>query len=401
MDGLAFAPLDGVRVLDLTTSVAGPYCTLILAALGADVVKVERPDGGDDTRGWGPPFWEGESAAFLSMNAGKRSLALNVRAPEGLAVARALAARSDVVVQNLRPGLAERLGLGFDDVAAVSPRVVYCSIGAFGKDGPLSAEPGYDPLMQAAGGIMSVTGENGRPPVRAGVSIIDQGTAMWAALAIVAALAARERREGPQLIDTSLYETAVNWMPIHLVNHLASGGVPRPMGSGMAVIAPYEAFEAGDGRWLMVAAGNDRLFAALCGALDRPELADDPRFRTNAERVGNRDALAAWIAATVRAQPAAHWLERLRAAGVPTAPVQRVDEVATHPQTQALGLLQPVLHAQSEDLRLVGLPLSFDGRRLQYGSAPPRLGEHTDAVLREAGVAPSRIDALRAAGVVA
>ncbi len=400
MDGLAFAPLDGVRVLDLTSSVAGPYCTLILAALGADVVKVERPDGGDDTRGWGPPFWDGESAAFLAMNAGKRSLALDLKDPDGLAVALKLAAASDVVIQNLRPGQVERLGLGFEDVAAVSPRVIYCSIGAFGKNGPLSAEPGYDPLMQAAGGIMSVTGEEGRPPVRAGVSLIDQGTGMWAALAIVAALGAREDRPGPQLIDTSLYETAINWLPMQLAGYLASGRVPKRMGSGIAVIAPYEAFEADDGRWLMIAAGNDRLFRALCTAIDCPGLAEDPRFETNADRVTNRDALADLLAETVRARPAADWLARLRAAGVPAAPVQAIDELVDDPQTAALGLLEPVPHPTVEDLRLVGLPLSFGDSRLRHRGAPPRLGEHTDAVLSDAGYSAAEVGDLREAGVV-
>lgn len=400
MDGLAFAPLDGVRVLDLTTSVAGPYCTLILAGLGADVVKVERPDGGDDTRGWGPPFWDGESAVFLAMNAGKRSLALDLKEADGVAVALKLAAASDVVIQNLRPGLMERLGLGFEDVAAVSPRVVYCSIGAFGKSGPLSSEPGYDPLMQAAGGIMSVTGEEGRQPVRAGVSIIDQGTAMWAALAIVAALGAREQRPGPQLIDTSLYETAVNWMPMQLAGYLASGRVPKRMGSGISVIAPYEAFEAEDGRWLMIAAGNDRLYRTLCTAIDCPGLGEDPRFETNADRVTNRDALAALLAETIRTRPAADWLARLRAAGVPTAPVQGIDELVDDPQLAALGLLEPVPHPTVEDLRLVGLPLSFGGSRLRHRGPPPQLGEHTDAVLGDAGYSAAQVGELREAGVV-
>lgn len=400
MDGVAFAPLDGVRVLDLTTSVAGPYCTLILAGLGADVVKLERPDGGDDTRGWGPPFWDGESAVFLAMNAGKRSLALDLKEPDGLAVALKLAAASDVVIQNLRPGLVERLGLGFEDVAAISPRVVYCSIGAFGKSGPLSSEPGYDPLMQAAGGIMSVTGEEGRQPVRAGVSIIDQGTAMWAALAIVAALGAREQRPGPQLIDTSLYETAVNWMPMQLAGYLASGRVPKRMGSGISVIAPYEAFEAEDGRWLMIAAGNDRLYRTLCTAIDCPGLGDDPRFETNADRVTNRDALAALLAETIRTRPAADWLARLRAAGVPTAPVQGIDELVDDPQLAALGLLEPVPHPTVEDLRLVGLPLSFGGSRLRHRGPPPQLGEHTDAVLGDAGYSAAQVGELREAGVV-
>jgi crotonobetainyl-CoA:carnitine CoA-transferase CaiB-like acyl-CoA transferase len=392
-------PLDNIRVLDLTTSLAGPYCTLILAALGADVIKVERPGTGDDTRQWGPPFWEGESVMYLAMNAGKRSIAVDLKATEGVKAVLRVAATVDVFVQNLRPGAADRLGVGFASVSERSPRIVYCSISAFGASGPLSDRPGYDPLMQAAAGIMSVTGEPGRAPVRAGISVVDQGTGMWAAIAILAALSNRERGAAAQLVDTSLYETAVNWLPYQVAGYLASGQVPGPLGSALAMIAPYEAFATRDGL-VMIAAGNDRLFARLCGVLGLPELADDPRFRTNPDRVENRAALTALIAERARAQRSVDLLGQLEAAGVPAAPVQDVAAVAVDPQTESLGLLQSLPHRRIDELRLVALPMSLGGVRFEHRSAAPACGEHTQDVLVEAGYGEEDVERLRAAGVV-
>ena len=287
--------LQGMRVLDVTTSIAGPYCGQILAALGADVVKVERPDTGDDGRAWGPPFWAGEGTMFLSANAGKRSLALSLRDPRGRDALLRLADRADVFLQSLRPGLAEELGLGPEPLRARNPRLVYCSVGAYGRTGPLASEPGYDALMQAAGGLISVTGEPGRPGVRVGTSTIDQGTGAWAAIGVLAALLDRERTGEGSVVDVSLYETAIGYLGYHLVGYLADGTVPRGDGTRFPMVAPYEVLPTRDGA-LMVAAGNDRLFKALCAVLDVPDLVDDPRFRTNADRVGNRDALAALLA---------------------------------------------------------------------------------------------------------
>jgi crotonobetainyl-CoA:carnitine CoA-transferase CaiB-like acyl-CoA transferase len=394
-----FEPLDGIRVLDCTTSLSGPYCTLILASLGADVVKVEHPERGDDTRAWGPPFWNGESATYLAANAGKRSLAVDLKSSEGREVVLRLAASSDVFVQNLRPGLADRLGLGFDDVRERNPRVVYCSIGAFGNVGPLRHQPGYDPLMQAAGGIMSVTGEAGRPPARAGISVVDQGTGMWAAIAVLAALRARDDGAGAQLVDTSLYETAVNWLPYQIAGYLGSGRVPGPLGSALGIIAPYQAFAARDG-WIMVAAGNDRQFAALCEKLGLPGLADDRRFRTNPDRVAHREELAELAAARFRTETVAHWLDALDAAGVPAAPVQNLAEVVASEQTRALGLLQPLEHPEVPEHRLVALPLSVGGERVRHRSAAPSLGEHSRELAAEAGFTREEIDGLLESGVL-
>ena len=392
-------PLEGTRVLDVTTSIAGPYCAQILAALGADVVKVERPDTGDDGRGWGPPFWAGEGAMFLSANAGKRSLALSLRDPRGREALLRLADQADVFLQSLRPGLAEELGLGPEALRAWNRRLVYCSVGAYGRSGPLSREPGYDALMQAAGGLISVTGEAGRPGVRVGTSTIDQGTGAWAAIGVLTALLDRERTGEGSVVDVSLYETAIGYLAYHLVGYLADGTVPRGDGTRFPMVAPYEVLPTRDGV-LMVAAGNDRLFRALCVVVGVPDLVDDPRFETNADRVANRDALATLLAERLATDDTAAWHERLTAAGVPAAPVADVRDVAESPQTEALGILQRLDHSRIDGLRLPALPLSFDGERALHPSAPPDVGQHSTEILREVGYADEEIAALAADGVI-
>lgn len=394
---MPFLPLADIRVVDVTTSLAGPYCTEVLAALGADVVKIEPPRVGDEARTWGPPFWDGESTLFLTVNAGKRSVCIELR--RGLEIVLRLVDRADVFVQSLRPGLADERGLGAEALRARNPRLVYCSIRSFGRAGPWRDRPGYDPLAQAAGGVVSVTGEAGRDGVRAGVSVADQGTGMWGALAIVAALHERERTGAGREVDVSLYETALGFMAYHLTGFLGAGVVPSGRGTEFPSIAPYQAFPARDGR-LMVAAANDRLFAALVEALGLPELGDDPRFATNADRVAHRDELTSLLEVRFAREDRATWLARLGDAGVPAAPVQDVSEVAAAEQTQALGILQELEHPSVAGLRLAAFPVSLDGERLAHRAAPPELGAHTREVLAEAGYSEQEIDELVADGIV-
>jgi len=396
---MANTPLTGMRVLDVTTSIAGPYCAQILAALGADVIKVERPDTGDDGRAWGPPFWNGEGAMFLSANAGKRSLALSLRDPRGLTALLRLVDGADIFLQSLRPGLADELGLGPDALRERNPRLVYCSVGAYGHVGPLSHEPGYDALMQAAGGLISITGEPGQPGVRVGSSLIDQGTGTWAALGVLAALLERDRSGEGSVVDVSLYETALGYIGYHLAGYLADGTVPHGEGTRFPMVAPYQVFATRDGQ-LMIAGGNDRLFAAICAVVELPELAGDPRFLTNPDRVRNRDDLCTILEEALREHDTAHWQARLTEAGVPAAPVADVADVVHAPQTEALGILQPLDHPSIPNLRLTALPLSFNGERALHRSAPPAVGEHTAEVLLEAGYRNDEIAALAAEGVI-
>jgi crotonobetainyl-CoA:carnitine CoA-transferase CaiB-like acyl-CoA transferase len=388
-----------MRVLDVTTSIAGPYCAQILATLGADVIKVERPDTGDDGRAWGPPFWEGESTMFLSANAGKRSLAISLRDPRGREALLRLSDQADVFLQSLRPGLAEELGLGPDDVRTRCPRIVYCSVGAYGHVGPLSREPGYDALMQAAGGLISMSGEPGRPGVRVGSSLIDQGTGTWAALGVLAALLEREHTGAGSVVDVSLYETALGYIGYHLAGYLADGTVPSGQGTRFPMVAPYQVFPTRDGE-IMIAAGNDRLFAAVCDVVGLPGLAGDERFRTNPLRVQNVDELADLLSERLRHDDTAHWREQLSAAGVPAAPVADAADVMSAPQTEALGIMQSLEHPRIPDLRLAALPLSLDGERAEHRSAPPAIGEHTREILREAGYDDAEITDLAADGMI-
>jgi crotonobetainyl-CoA:carnitine CoA-transferase CaiB-like acyl-CoA transferase len=382
-----FAPLAGVRVVDVTSSLAGPYCTEILGALGADVVKVEHPERGDEARAWGAPFFEGSSVLFYAANLNKRSLALDLK--RGRDVLLRLVDSADVFIQSLRPGTSTRLGFGAEELRARKPDLVYCDIGAFGRSGPLKDLPGYDPLLQAFGGIISVTGEPGRPGVRVGASIVDQGTGMWAALGILAALLAG----GGHTVDVSLFETVVGLLPYQLTSYLAGGGVPGRHGTAFPLIAPYQVFRTLDGD-LMIAAGNDGLFARLCNALGLDALASDPRFATNPDRVSQRDELADLIGKRIEGERRAHILARLEQAGVPAAPVNDIGQVAEHEQTAGLGVIQALPEPT------VAFPLSLDGERVLHRLPPPRLGEHTVEILEELGYSAEEIAALEAERVI-
>lgn len=391
--------LAGVRVLDLTRNLAGPYCTMTLGDLGADVVKVERPDGGDDTRQWAPPSWNGLSATFLTMNRNKRSVALDLDDDEGAAIARRLAARSDVLVESFRPGALERRGLGYEAVRDLNPGIVYCSISGFGSRGPLSERPAYDPAMQAFSGLMNMTGEPDQGPVRVGTGIIDLSVGMWSVIAVLAALRERDAGAGGCHVETSLYEAAVGWMTYHIAGYLGSGELPRRQGSGTTMIAPYEVFAVTDGD-MFVGAPNDRIFHRLLEACGLTELDADPRFRSNGERVANRVPLHEVIQDRMRTRSVAEWSAVFTAGGIPHSPVRSVDRLLEDEQLAALEMLAPLPHPDVPDLRLVDLPISREGGRGDMRLAPPKLGQHSDQVLAELGYDEDGIASLRERGTV-
>jgi crotonobetainyl-CoA:carnitine CoA-transferase CaiB-like acyl-CoA transferase len=366
----AALPLAGLCVFEFGHSVAAPFAAQILGDLGAEVIKVEKP-AGDDARRWGPPFWEGESATFQALNRGKRSLCLDLRDATAMARLKALMMeRADIVLQNMRPGQADSLGLGAEALLAAKPSLICCNLGAFGRSGPLAQAPGYDPLMQAFGGLMSVTGEPGRQAVRVGVSMVDMGTGMWAVIGILAALQRRAATGIGGVVDVSLFETAAAWMSVPVAQFLASGEAPERQGSGAQGIVPYRAYRTADGE-LVVAAGNDALFRALAVALERPEWLEDPRFRTNPDRVAHQTTLYPMIEAEMAKRSNAEWMARLDAAGIPCAPVQDVGAMLDHPQTRALGLLQTL---PGTAVQAIGLPVSFDGQRPEPRGPVPRRG---------------------------
>lgn len=368
-------PLDGIVVVELGHSVAAPYAGMILADLGARVIKVENPDGGDYARGWGPPFWRDASSSFASLNRGKEGIVINFADPsDAKRLRRLIVEGADAVIQNLRPGILDRFGLAVDELRAENPSLIWCDIGAFGATGPLAAKPGYDPLVQASTGIMSVTGEGDRPPVRVGVSLVDMGSGMWAVIGLLSSLIARAQTGRGTHVSTSLYETGLAWMMIPLAGYEAAGDIRKPYGSGVAEIAPYQAFRTANG-WLMIAAGNDNLFRKLCSVLGLAHLADDPDYATNAARVTNRAKLIPIIADAVSHRMPDELSAKLDALGVPNSPLLAVDEVARHPQTEALQM-----SIDCDGLRLMGIPLAFDARRPRTERPAPQLGEHDASI---------------------
>jgi crotonobetainyl-CoA:carnitine CoA-transferase CaiB-like acyl-CoA transferase len=366
-------PLSGLTVIEIGHSVAAPYAGMILGELGAEVIKVENPKGGDPCRGWGPPFTGDTATAFHAFNRAKRGITIDLADPAQVDKLRALIHdRADVLIHNLKHGMLDRYGLSAEVLTAEKPTLVWCNLGAFGATGPLHDRPGYDPMMQAYGGLMSLLGEDGRPPVRVGVSIIDIATGMWSVIGILAALQERQRTGRGGIVDTSLYETTLAWMTLPISAYLANGEIPTRHGSGIEQIVPYQAFETADG-FMMVAAGNDNLFRRLCAAIGRSGLAEEARFRSNAERVVNRRELVPILTDIFRTAPMAVWAERLDPAGIPNSPIQTLDRVVSDAQTAALGMIQQ--WAGSPELSLVGMPLSFDGARPAFAKTAPRLGE--------------------------
>lgn len=369
--------LEGLRVVELGTSVAAPYSTLVLAAMGAEVIKVERPGSGDDARRWGRSYHGETSHWFHSLNANKKSITVDLKDENDQnSLRRFIVNEVDVVIQNLRPGRVEKIGLDAETLCAESESLIYCNLGAFGNQGPLKQQPGYDPLMQAFGGPMSVTGEPGQAPVRSGCSIVDVGTGMWSTLGIIALLNRRHSTGKGGVVDTALYETSLGWMSILMSEPLNGGPVPERFGSGISGIVPYQAYECSDG-WLMVGAGTDNIFSRLATALGHSEWPDDSRFETNQMRVQHRQQLNAELVPIFLREQRQHWQTTLDNAGVPNAPLQNAAEAIEHPQTQALEMINDV----GNGLRLLGLPISFDGQRPTLTRQAPEIGEHTDELL--------------------
>ena len=363
-------PLEGIRVVDLTQNVAGPYAGVILAELGAEVVKVEPP-GGDATRQWGPPFWEGYGASYLALNRNKRGIRCDLKSPEGRDQLRGLLTGADVMLVSARPGSMDRLGFGWDALHQEYPRLIYAEVTAFGLAGPLKDEPGYDPLMQALTGVMSVNSRPGEEPSRVGVSVIDMGCAQWIAIGVLSALRMRDETGSGHRVTGSLFETAIAWMTYHLTSYWASGESPHGWGSGTASIVPYQAYPTSDG-WLVIAAGNDRLFAILCEALGHPGWSVDKRFSTNAARVQHRHALNQLLGDVTITRGVEYWQSRLKEAGIPAAKVSRVGDVAHHAQLEEVGIIQSIPHPTiGDEFKSVGLPLVIDGHRPELRRVPP------------------------------
>ena len=367
-------PLIGIRVYEFGCNLAGPYAGWVLAELGADVIKIERPEG-DDARTWGPPFWNGAATIFHTVNRNKQSISLDLKDPVVAAeLRRRIVDEADIVLQNLRPGVADDLGFSAEALISAKPGLIYCNLHAFGARGPMKMRPGYDTLIQAFGGIMSVTGEDAGPPVRAGVSVIDIGAGMWCVIGILTALYRRSMTGQGCVVDTSLFETALGWMSWHAAGFQASLELPGRRATGARGIVPYEAFACADGP-LIIAASNDRLFAKLARVLGHSEWLDDDRFSTNPRRVGNRDELIELIKPILIGASRAEWQKKLDEAGVPNSPVQDIAQVLDHPQTVALEIAQGT---GDDSMRLIGLPVSFDGRRPPLRNLAPALGADND-----------------------
>ena len=392
-------PLTGVRVIDVTQIMAGPFCTMLLGDMGADVIKIEKPDGGDDVRRSGPPFVAGESATFLNIGRNKRSVVIDMKQTEGTEIVRNMAREADILVQNLRPGRLEGFGLGYEDVRAVNPAIVYATITGFGRTGPYKDKPGFDLMAQGYSGIMGVTGHPGQPPVKVSVPITDLNAGLFTAYGILAAYVNRLKTGKGQHVDSSLMEAGVAYTIWESAIYFTSGRLPGPNGSAHQISAPYQALPTSDG-YITVGGANQRNWERLCRAIGRAELISDPRFEVNAGRMANRPALEATLGETLKTQPMAHWLSILEAAGVPCGPIYDISQVYADPQVIARDMVVEVEHPTAGTIRNVGIPVKFSETPGNIRRPPPRFGEHTEEVLAEFGYTTGEIDSLRDRGIV-
>ena len=374
-------PLQGIRVLDLSRVLAGPYCTMVLGDLGADVIKVEPPEG-DETRGWGPPFAGGESAYYLCVNRNKRGIVINLKTDEGKKILRDLALRSDVLVENFRPGTLEKFGLDFTTLHEINPKLIYCSITGFGQTGSMKDKPGYDFMIQALGGLMSITGEPEGEPMKTGVAVVDLFAGQNAIIAILAALQARTLTGRGQHLDISLFDSQLGWLANVASNYLISGKLPKRHGNAHANIVPYQSFQASDG-WFAIAVGNDKQFVRLCEMLGKPEIAADEKFATNSGRVRNRVEIIPLLASIFKDASVFEWLTKLNEAEIPCGPIQNFEQVFSMPTVKEREMLVKMDHPTIGKLPLVGSPLKMSDTPVQYRLHQPLMGEHTQEVLRE------------------
>jgi len=393
-------PLAGLTVLDFTRVLSGPYCTMLLGDMGARVIKVEQPGRGDDTRAWGPPFVNGESAYFLSINRNKESLTLDLKSPSSRGVMDALLRRADVLVENFRPGTMERVGLSYESLAARYPRLVYCSISGFGQTGPRRSEPGYDAVMQGEAGLMSITGDPNGPPFRLGVAISDIVTGMFAAQGITLALLARVRTERGQRVDIGMLDATAALLTYQAGIYFATGTTPGRMGNRHPTIVPYETFQASDGDFV-VAVGNDEQWRRFCDSMGLTSLAADDRFATNRARVVNYAELRPLLAERLVTRSRKEWVGDLKAAGVPCGSVRDVAEALEDPQIRARNMVETIDHISAGAIRLLGVPIKLSGTPGVVRTAPPALGQHTERILREdCGLSATEIESLRLAKTV-
>jgi formyl-CoA transferase len=387
-------PLEGIRVLDLTRALAGPFCTLMLGDYGADVIKIEIPRAGDDTRHWGPPFVGDESAYFLSINRNKRSLTLNFKDPEAIKIFLQLVENADVVVENFTPGVMARFGLDYETVKGVNPKIVYCSISGFGQTGPYQSRPAYDQIMQGISGLMSITGEPDGEPQKVGIAVADIGAGMWSAFAIMSAIFHREQKGEGQHIDISMMDAQVAWLTYQAATYFANGTPPKRLGAAHPTLVPYQAFMCQDGKYINVAVGSERIWDRFCQGMHKPEMKDDPNYATNGDRVRNRAKLVPYFQEIFLTRPVDDWVKDLQEFNVPCGPINDLADVFSDPQLLHREMLLEIPHPTLGSIKQTGLPIKFSLTPGGLDRHPPLLGEHNKELLKELGYADADIERL-------